>query len=85
MQNGIDSEVREVICNAVKLNAAPADLKDDFRLAGENLDSMAVTNLVVGLEEHFGFVFDEDELTADAFETVASLTELVAQKVENVG
>jgi acyl carrier protein len=41
---------------------------------------MAVTNLILAIEEHFGFNFDDEELSAEAFETVASLAALVQQK-----
>jgi acyl carrier protein len=57
-------------------------LPDSFKLAGEALDSMAVTNLTLALEEHFGFVFDDEDLAAEDFETVASLSRLVTRKLD---
>jgi acyl carrier protein len=45
------------------------------------LDSLAVAELVVALEARFGIVFDGDDVTAEAFETLASLSELVDRKL----
>lgn len=78
------SEVKNVICNTVMTSMSPDDLTDDFQLAGNALDSMAATNLILALEEYFGFVFDDEELSAEDFETVASLSNLVAQKVNSL-
>jgi acyl carrier protein len=41
------------------------------------LDSMAVLELVLALEQHFGIEIDGDEVTADVFESLGSLTAFV--------
>lgn len=45
------------------------------------LDSMAVVTLLTTLEEHFGLVVDDDEISADTFATVGSLSSFVAGKL----
>lgn len=45
------------------------------------LDSMAVVHLITALEEHFGFIVDDDEISATTFETVGSLVAFVEQKL----
>jgi acyl carrier protein len=45
------------------------------------LDSMAVTELVLALEDQFGITVDGEDLTADVFETPASLTAFVEGKL----
>jgi acyl carrier protein len=45
------------------------------------LDSMAVVTLVTSIEDHFGIVIDDDEITADEFTTVGSLCAFVDQKL----
>jgi acyl carrier protein len=45
------------------------------------LDSLAVAELVVALEGRFAITFDGDDVTAEAFETLATLTELVGAKL----
>jgi acyl carrier protein len=44
------------------------------------LDSMAVVELVVALEERFGITIDEDQVTGEVFETVGSLATLIDTK-----
>ena len=44
------------------------------------LDSMAVLELVLELEQRFGIVVDGEDVTAEAFETLASLAAFVADK-----
>lgn len=80
MKNNLIDELKEIICNTVRTGIQAEGMPDDFRLIGNILDSMAVTNLILAIEEHFGFNFDDEELSAEAFETVASLAALVQQK-----
>jgi acyl carrier protein len=44
------------------------------------LDSMAVPELVVELERRFGITVEDEDITADVFETVASLAAFVEAK-----
>ena len=43
------------------------------------LDSMAVLEVLVELEQRFGITIDGEDVTIEAFETLASLTTLVEQ------
>ena len=74
------AEIKSIITNTIGSNVVPTPLADDYPLVGNLLDSLAVTNLIVALEEHFGFVFNDDELSAEAFENSLSLAKLVAGK-----
>jgi acyl carrier protein len=44
------------------------------------LDSMAVVELLVALEERFGITIENEDVIADAFETLENLTALVDAK-----
>ena len=44
-------------------------------------DSMAVVNVVSGLEEQFDIEIDDDDITAEIFETVGALTHYVQGKL----
>jgi acyl carrier protein len=44
------------------------------------LDSLAVLELLVELERRFGITVESDELSADAFATLATLTEFVSER-----
>ena len=41
------------------------------------LDSMAVLQLILALEERFGITVEDEDVTAEAFETLERLTALV--------
>ena len=47
------------------------------------LDSMAITGIIAGIEKCFDIVFDDSEPDAQAFETVGTLRDLIASKVES--
>lgn len=55
------------------------ELTDETRLFGDlGLDSTSVIDLLMSLEDSLGLLIDPDELTAEAFDTFASLTGYVA-------
>jgi acyl carrier protein len=41
------------------------------------LDSLALVELITNIEERFGFEMDEDDITAEVFESVGSLSAFV--------
>jgi acyl carrier protein len=83
MDNSLVTEVKKIITHTVGGNMVPQPLPDDFQLVGNLLDSLAITNLIVALEDHFGFTFTDDELSAEAFETALTLAQLVSNKIES--
>lgn len=44
------------------------------------LDSMAVLELLLALEERFGISLEDEDVTADVFQTLASLATFVANQ-----
>lgn len=44
-------------------------------------DSMAVVTVVAALEERFGIVVDDDEISAEVFETLGSLSRFIEVKL----
>ncbi|WP_036501407.1 acyl carrier protein [Nitrosococcus oceani] len=55
----------------------------ETRLLGAvpEFDSMAVVSIITALEEHYGFMVDDDEVEASTFETVGSLADFVNKKI----
>ena len=76
-------KVKEVIIRSVGNELTVDMIDENFQLVGNILDSMAVTNLILALEEYFGFMFEDDDLSAEAFETVGSLAQLVERKLSS--
>ena len=83
MSHTLSLEVKQIITNSVNSSIPASKMPDDFQLAGNVLDSMAVTSLIIALEDHFGFTLNDEELTAEDFETVSSLTKLIEQKLSS--
>ncbi len=82
MKINIKQELKKIIANSVGENLNYDSLTDDYQLVGNILDSMAVTNLILGIEEYFDLIFDDEDLSAESFETVHSLAELVRKKLK---
>jgi len=78
----LQEEVKNIVIDVLSLGAAGASLTEQSALLGSipELDSMAVVQLIGALEEQFGFAIDDDEISADTFATLGSLTEFVRLK-----
>ncbi len=46
------------------------------------LDSMAVATVLTALEDRFGILIDDDEISAELFESVGSLGDFIAGKID---
>lgn len=92
------SETREpdvVVARVTATIAATLDIEDRIEELGPStelldslpeLDSMAIVDLILALEDEFGVEIDESEITGDVFETIASLADFVrAQVTETTG
>lgn len=80
----LQNEIIQIIDDVLMLNGNTDDFDSDTGLLGSipEFDSVAVVSLVTALEEEFGCAFDDDELNADVFATVGSLTKVVEQKLD---
>ncbi|MGX9217139.1 acyl carrier protein [Massilia varians] len=76
-------ETKNILIDVLSLGEAGQRLQADSPLLGSlpELDSMAVVSLVGALENHFGIVIDDDDLSASTFETLGSLADFVARKI----
>jgi acyl carrier protein len=76
------NEVKNILIDVLSLGPAGQGLDADSLLLGSlpELDSMAVVTLIGALEDHFGIVVDDDDISASTFETLGSLAAFVAQK-----
>jgi acyl carrier protein len=75
--------VRRILRDTLQLGARADELTEASRLLGgiPEFDSMAVVSVVTMFEDEFDISIDDDELSADVFETVGSLTRFVAKKI----
>ena len=72
-------EVKDVIVQTLGLADPARIVGPSTPLFGSipELDSFAVVSLAVALETRFGFEIDDEEFTAEVFETVGSLSSYV--------
>jgi len=76
-------EVLSVLDIALGLKGRSATFTDSTRLLGHvpELDSMAVIDVLTGLEERFGFTVADDEIDGASFSSVGSLVAFVTRKL----
>ena len=76
-------EVKNILSDVLSLGERKYSLSEDSILLGSlpELDSMAVVNVITALEEHFDITVEDDEISANTFETLGTLTRFVEQKL----
>lgn len=75
-------EVITILADTLNLGDRKGLLQADSPLLGSipELDSMAVINVLMALEEHFGISIDDDDISAATFSTVGTLVAYVDRK-----
>lgn len=75
--------VKEVLIETLGVEDRAGTLDADTPLLGSlpELDSMAVLELVLDLERQFGIAIEGEDVTAEVFETLATLTVFVNSKL----
>ena len=78
-------DVKKLLDSTLQLGGRTRDMDRDTPLLGSipELDSMVVVTLITAIEEHYGFVVEDDEIDAEAFETLGSLCDFVDQKLSS--
>lgn len=76
-------EVITILGDVLSLGERSLRLRSESPLLGTvpELDSMAVISLLTALEDHFGIMVSDDEISASTFETVGTLSAYVGQKL----
>jgi acyl carrier protein len=75
-------EVKAVLLETLGLEDRADSIAADTPLFGAlpEFDSMAILELITVLERRFAITVDGDDVTAEAFDTLTNLTELVRSK-----
>ncbi len=80
----MDTEIREFVVNALKeMNYDVSDVTGDTDLgpAGLDLESLAVAELAVLVEDHFGVAFSDEDAEELALMTLDEFTAEVARRI----
>ncbi len=76
-------DVKQILADVLQLGTAVEVFSVSTPLLGSiaELDSMTVVSLMTSLEGYYGFVIEDDEISAEVFETVGSLVSFVEGKL----
>lgn len=74
-------EVRSILSTTLGLGQQQLDADSILLGSVPELDSMAVIGLIAALETHFGIEVADDEIHAQHFATLGSLTAFVCDKL----
>ncbi len=77
------NDVKELLIEVLHMEGDAHFLDENTNLLGSipEFDSMAVVSVITAIEENYGIVVDDDEVTAELFETVGTLYEFIQQKL----
>lgn len=79
--DALKSEIKNLLVERLFLRVKPEDIPDDAPLLDTlGIDSVALFELVVGLEDVYGITFEEDEFRLALFQNVDSIANFVANK-----
>ncbi|MDX1657111.1 MAG: phosphopantetheine-binding protein [Candidatus Competibacteraceae bacterium] len=75
--------VKILVGEVLQLGDRARDFDRSTPLLGSipEFDSMVVISLITALEEQFGIFVEDDEISAETFETVGNLCDFVEQKL----
>ena len=79
--NQLKTRLKKMIVERLFLPVAPNSIADDAPLMETyDIDSVALFELVVGLEDEFGISLEDTDFEVSAFQTVNSMADFVAKK-----
>lgn len=81
----VESRIRDFLIERFPEARARPPGVDDPLLDGGLLHSLGILELVEFIEAEFGIVFADDEVAADVFETIGSLSAFVRRKRNGEG
>ncbi|CAA9889312.1 conserved hypothetical protein [Candidatus Methylobacter favarea] len=79
----VQHQVISILTEVLQLNSGiVSTMTLDTHLLGAipEFDSMAVVSILTALEDHYGFLVEDDEIDAGIFETIGTLITFVEKK-----
>ena len=78
-KEGTVYRIKSTIVRCLNLDVEPDEIGDDDLLfgGGLGLHSMAAMEIIVGLEEEFGFEVSDDDLRVELLDSVRSMSEYI--------
>ena len=80
----LKSQIKKMIVERLFLNVDPDDIADNAPLMETyGIDSVALFELVIGLEDEFGVVMEDADFQIDTFKNVDSIAAFVKERQES--
>jgi acyl carrier protein len=75
-------QIKQILVEDLELNVVAGEIPDDVSLldSGLAMDSILIAELIVRIEERFGFQFDDRMLETKLFENLSGLAAFVARE-----
>jgi acyl carrier protein len=85
MSDVIVNQLKDIIANKLDVNLAYDEIDENVSLFedGLGLDSIAIVDLIVSIENLFSLSIEDKELNADLFKNLKILSEFVRNKLKN--
>jgi len=79
----IEKLLKSILQQHLQLGDTVAAYTSETPLLGAlpELDSMGVVNIITAIEENLGCIIDDDEISAESFETFGSLMQFIESKL----
>jgi acyl carrier protein len=79
--NELKLQIKQMIVERLFLQVAPGEIADDAPLMETyGIDSVALFEIVVGLEDEFGVAMEDTDFKIDTFRTVDSIAAFVESR-----
>lgn len=76
-------DITQMVGDVLQIGSQVESFSADTPLLGSvpEFDSMAVVSVITAIEEQYGVMIDDDEVSAEIFETMGSLQDFIEKKV----
>ena len=80
----MSEELKLLVCSVLGLDSNVNTLEESTLLLGgiPELDSMAAVSLLTAIEDRFDIVLEDDEVSADIFQTFGTIYKFVSSKLD---
>lgn len=85
MSEVIVNQLKDIIANKLDVNLTLDEIDENVSLFedGLGLDSIAIVDLIVSIENKFSLTIEDEELNADLFKNLMILAEFIRKKLKN--
>lgn len=85
MSSELLEQTKRILAESLQLGARVDSFDETTPLLGAlpELDSMAVVTVLTAVEDQYGIIIDDDEISAETFESLGSLASFIEHKLES--